>query len=98
MASNKPAESLKLSAILDLNEASVLHDKLVSARGSDIVVDASDVERLGVQCAQVLVAAARSWAADGKSFLVENVSDAFDKTMRLIGIDGKDVIAKEIRA
>ncbi|KKX31958.1 STAS domain-containing protein [Rhizobium sp. LC145] len=97
MASNKPAPgSLKLSPILDLNEASVLHGKLMSMRGSDVVIDASDVERAGVQCAQVLVAAARAWAADGKSFLVESASDAFDKTARLIGIDAKQLVAKEI--
>ncbi|OHV83543.1 STAS domain-containing protein [Rhizobium sp. LCM 4573] len=97
MASKKPAqENLKLSPVLDLNEASVLHGKLMSMRGSDVVVDASEVERAGVQCAQVLVAAARAWATDGKFFLVESASDAFDKTMRLIGIDAKQLAAKEI--
>lgn len=88
--------SLKLSAILDLNEASVLHGKLVSMRGSDIVLDASGVERVGVQCAQVLVAGARAWEADKKSFLVEKASDAYQKTMQLIGINIENLVAKEI--
>jgi chemotaxis protein CheX len=88
--------SVKLSAVLDLNEASVLHGKLMSMRGSDIVIDASGVERVGVQCAQVLVAGERAWAEDKKSFLVEKASDAFQKTMQLIGIDNENLVAKEI--
>ncbi|MBP1842107.1 chemotaxis protein CheX [Rhizobium petrolearium] len=88
--------SLKLSAVLDLNEASVLHGKLMSMRGSDLVIDASGVERVGVQCAQVLVAGVMAWKEDKKSFLVEKASDAFQKTMQLIGIDTDNLIAKEI--
>jgi chemotaxis protein CheX len=88
--------NLKLSAVLDLNEASVLHGKLTSLRGSDLVLDASGVERVGVQCAQVLVAGQRAWTQDGKSFLVEKASDAFQKTMQLIGIDTENLVAKEI--
>ena len=88
--------SFKLSAILDLNEASNLHGKLLSMRGSDLVIDASGVERVGVQCAQVLVAGVRAWEEDKKSFLVEKASDAFQKTMQLIGINIENLVAKEI--
>ncbi|HEX2146488.1 MAG TPA: STAS domain-containing protein, partial [Pseudorhizobium sp.] len=88
MAAKKAARgTLKLSPILDLNEASALHAKLMAMRGSNIGIDASEVERLGVQCAQVLVAGARAWQADKKSYVVEKTSDAFAKTMQLIGID-----------
>lgn len=97
MAAKKAAPgSLKLAAVLDLNEASVLHGKLMSMRGSDVVIDASGVERVGVQCAQVLVAGDRAWSEDKKSFLVEKASDAFQKTMQLIGIDNPNLVAKEI--
>ncbi|MDR6815851.1 chemotaxis protein CheX [Neorhizobium sp. 2083] len=88
--------SVKLAAVLDLNEASNLHGKLVSMRGSDIVIDASGVERVGVQCAQVLVAGVKAWEDDKKSFLVEKASDAFQKTMQLIGINHENLVAKEI--
>lgn len=88
--------SLKLSAVLDLNEASALHGKLMSMRGSDIVIDASAVDRVGVQCAQVLVAGARLWEDDKKSFSVEKASDAYSKTMQLIGINSENLVAKEI--
>lgn len=97
MAAKKAGpESLKLSAVLDLNEASVLHGKLMSMRGSDLLIDASGVERVGVQCVQVLVASFRAWEEDKKSLLVEKASDAFQKTMQLIGIDTDNLIAKEI--
>lgn len=97
MAARKSSqESLQLAAVLDLNEASVLHGKLVSKRGRDIVIDASAVERVGAQCAQILVAGARAWDADKKSFRVENASDAFEKTMQLIGLNAQDLVAKEI--
>lgn len=88
--------SLKLAAVLDLNEASNLHGKLVSMRGTDLKIDASGVERVGVQCAQVLLAGVRAWEEDKKSLLVEKASDAFQKTMQLIGIDNQNLVAKEI--
>ena len=97
MASKKAAQaSLTLSSVLDLNEASVLHGKLMELRGADLRIDASGVERIGVQCAQVLVAGARGWKADKKSFLIEKASDAFEKTMQLIGIETDHLVAKEI--
>ncbi|AXV14408.1 chemotaxis protein CheX [Neorhizobium sp. SOG26] len=95
-ASKTGSGTLQLSAVLDLNEASVLHGKLTSMRGSDIVIDASAVERVGAQCAQVLVAGKRAWDEDQKSFLVEKASDAFEKTMQLIGIDTNNLVAKEL--
>ncbi|CAN7159969.1 MULTISPECIES: STAS domain-containing protein [Neorhizobium] len=88
--------SLKLAAVLDLNEASNLHGKLVSMRGSDLRIDASGVERVGVQCAQVLLAGVKAWEEDKKSLLVEKASDAFQKTMQLIGINNQNLVAKEI--
>jgi chemotaxis protein CheX len=97
MAAKKAGSgNLKLSAVLDLNEASALHGQLMAMRGSDIVLDASGVERVGVQCAQVLVAGARAWDEDKKSFQVAQTSDAFEKTMQLIGINPANLIAKEI--
>lgn len=98
MATKKAANgTLKLSPVLDLNEATALHGKLISMRGSNIAIDASQVERLGVQCAQVLIAGARAWQADKKSYVVEKCSDAFAKTMQLIGIDTDHLVAKEIK-
>ena len=97
MAAKKAVQgSLKLASVLDLNEATILHGKLMSMRGSNVVIDASGVERLGVQCVQVLVAGIKAWEADKKSFLVEKTSDAFEKTMQLVGINFRNLVAKEI--
>ncbi|MGI2032607.1 STAS domain-containing protein [Rhizobium panacihumi] len=98
MASKKADKgSLKLVPILDLNEASVLHGQLTNMRGEDVKIDASEVERVGVQCVQVILAAAKTWEADKKNFVFEKVSEAFEKTMQLIGIDIDHLLAKEIR-
>ncbi|MBT9371970.1 STAS domain-containing protein [Rhizobium sp. CSW-27] len=98
MASGKAETgSLKLVSVLDLNEASVLHGQLSSMRGNDLSIDASGVDRVGVQCVQVLMAAANAWEEDKKQFVFEKVSDAFRKTMQLIGINIDHLLAKEIQ-
>ena len=98
MAARKSAQStLKLSPVLDLNEASVLHGKLMDMRGKPLSVDASEVERVGVQCVQVLMAGIRAWEEDGKAFSFTKASDAFDKTLQLIGVNIDHLLPKEIR-
>ncbi|MCY1664744.1 STAS domain-containing protein [Rhizobium sp. SL86] len=89
--------SLKLVSVLDLNEASVLHGQLTNMRGKDLSIDASGVERVGVQCVQVLMAAANAWEEDKKKFVFDKVSDAFGKSMQLIGINIDHLLAKEIQ-
>ncbi len=96
MAGKKSEQSLKLVAVLDLNAASVLHGKLQSLRGSDITVDASAVERCGTQCVQVLVAGAKAWEADKKTFTIGPMSGAFEQTMQLIGVNFEQILSKEI--
>lgn len=59
-------------------------------------MDASQVERVGVQCAQVLMAGIKAWEADGKPFTFSKASDAFDKTLKLIGMDIDHMLPKEI--
>ena len=98
MAARKAAEAtLKLSPVLDLNEASALHGKLMTLRGAPLSVDASEVERIGALCAQVLMAGAKSWEEDSKPFGFARVSDAFDKTMKLIGVDIDHLLPKEMQ-
>ena len=97
MAAKKSGKTLNLAAVLDLNEATALRDKLLSMRGSDIVIDASGVERVGGLCAQVLMAAEKTWDQDKQSFKFSKVSDAFEKTMQLVGVDVDHLLAKEIR-
>lgn len=94
MGNKKSAQnSLSLATVLDLNEASNLHVKLMSLRGSDLTIDASGVERVGAQCMQVIMAAKKNWDEDKLSFKFSKVSDAFTKTMQLIGINIQPLLA-----
>ncbi|MCJ7997080.1 STAS domain-containing protein [Rhizobium cremeum] len=98
MASKKGEQkSLKLSAVLDLNEASGLRDNLMSLRGGALAIDASGVERVGAQCVQILMAGAKAWEADKQPFSFVKVSDAFTKTLQLIGVNIDHLLAKESR-
>lgn len=97
MAAKKSGKTLSLAAVLDLNEASALRDKLISMRGSAISIDASAVERVGTLSAQVLMAGAKTWDQDKLAFTFTKVSDAFHKTMQLIGVDIHHLLAKEIQ-
>ncbi|OCJ17648.1 chemotaxis protein CheX [Rhizobium sp. AC44/96] len=97
MAAKKTGKALSLAAALDLNEATALRDKLLGMRGNDVSIDASAVERVGALSAQVLMAAAKTWDQDKLAFTFTKVSDAFQKTMQLIGVDIHHLLAKEIR-
>lgn len=97
MAKKAVQKSLKLAAVLDLNEASELRSTLMTMRGSSITIDASGVERVGAQCVQVLMAGARAWDNDKQSFAFEKVSDVFLKTIQLIGINIDHLLTKGIR-
>ncbi|MDO9416087.1 STAS domain-containing protein [Pararhizobium sp.] len=97
MASKKAAgQSLSLAPVLDLNEATLLHGKLMGVRGTNLTIDASAVERVGALCLQVLMAAAKCWEEDKVSFKFSKVSDAFTKTSQLVGVNIDHLLAKEI--
>jgi chemotaxis protein CheX len=92
----KGEKNISLAAVLDLNEASTLRTSLIGLRGYDVVVDASRVERVGGLCAQVIMSAAKTWDEDRMSFSFSRMSDAFQRTMQLIGVDMDHLRAKEI--
>lgn len=75
-----------LNAILDLREAAPLAERLLARRGTDLVIDGGAVQRLGGQCLQVLLSARATWTADGRNFLVGNISPAIVATLELLGI------------
>lgn len=89
------AGELALEKVLDLNEATNLHGKLMNLRGSDLAIDASAVERAGALCIQVLMSAARTWEEEKLSFTFSKMSDALAKTMQLIGVNYDHLLAKE---
>lgn len=87
---------LKLPAVLDLNAASRLHEQVLALKDKNVAVDASDVVRIGTQCIQILLSAARSWRSMDMTFSVNQSSDAFAKTLQLLGITDEEMIPMEI--
>lgn len=89
------AKTLSLDNVLDLNAASTLHSRLMELRGSDLVIDASSVERVGALCIQVLMSASRTWEEEERSLTFSQMSDALMKTMQLSGVNYDHMLAKE---
>ena len=79
-------EKLVLPAKLDLPAAPELLDSLRALRGKDVGIDASEVAHLGTNCLQILISAARSWSADGKSLTFASMSEAFSRDLGQFGL------------
>ncbi len=86
------AEPLTLPDCLDSAAAVAVKDMLLERRGSALVIDASHVRRVGAQSLQILVSAARTWAADGLSFSLTNASSEFLDTIALVGLPREDLL------
>ncbi|WP_424943370.1 STAS domain-containing protein [Aliiroseovarius crassostreae] len=77
--------TISLDAKLDMRAAGPLKETLLSHRGQDLALDASNVMQLGALSAQVLRAAARTWAEDGHSLTLINPSNDCDDQLTLLG-------------
>lgn len=80
-----PSASLKLRPVLDLTGAGPLRAELLDLRGSPVSVDATDVDRLGALCLQVLLSAKATWEHDGLPFTLAGTSSAFDEALATLG-------------
>jgi chemotaxis protein CheX len=76
---------LPLPETLDLKAAGPLRGALMEARGAAIEIDASNVQRLGGLCLQVLLSAEATWATDGHPFVISAASPAFAEGARRMG-------------
>lgn len=81
------SQTIRLPAVLDLTEAATLAETLIGARGADVRIDASDVTRLGGQCLQVLLAAAKTWAADDLKFEICQASPECGAALNQFGVN-----------
>jgi chemotaxis protein CheX len=84
-AKDNPA-ALRLAKVLDLAAASTLKSELSQFRGKTVRVDASDVQRLGTLCAQVLLSAQRTWVAEEQPFEIIDASEAFREGLIRLGV------------
>ena len=89
--SHESSPALMLPDCLDSSAAAAVKDMLLARRGNALVVDASQVRRVGAQSLQILVAAARTWQSDGHNYCVANSSSEFLDTIALIGLPREDL-------
>ncbi len=78
--------TIELAETLDLRAAAALLDELKQHQESNIQLDAENVQRVGGQCAQVLLSAAQAWAEAQKQFHIINPSEAYQECMSTLGI------------
>ncbi|MEJ0052584.1 MAG: STAS domain-containing protein [Methylovirgula sp.] len=83
------AASLSLDPVLDIKAVSLLAENLLARRGSDIVINAGQVERFGAQSLQVLLSAVATWRADGHLLEFANPSETFIEGLRVFGVDAE---------
>jgi chemotaxis protein CheX len=81
------AKTYLLSGVLDIKAALPLAEGLLAQRGSELVIDASRVERLGAQSLQILMSAVSTWQADGLSIEFVDPSEPFVQALELLGIE-----------
>jgi hypothetical protein len=62
-AARSAAAKLQLEPVLDMGAAERLHAQLIDVRGQSLEIDASQVERLGGLCLQVLQTASLTGAS-----------------------------------
>src|SRR5690606_23315272 len=72
---------------LDIRAAAPLAAQLSAARGNELTLNLSQVERVGAQCMQVLLSAAATWSADGVELALEDPSPAFVDAAAIAGPD-----------
>lgn len=76
---------MQLPETLDLNAAEPLRQALAEQRGHPVMLDGSQVTRLGGLCLQVLLSARKTWADDGQEFRLEQCSPELFEHLRLLG-------------
>ena len=79
--------AFSLDSSLQHAAAAPLAKGLLALRGRPAVVDASQVQRLGAQCVQVLLSAAKLWKADNQDFSLVDCSSAMLDDLRLLGFE-----------
>jgi chemotaxis protein CheX len=78
---------LRLPDLLDLPAAAPLVDQFLKLRGHHVSIDATDVQRLGGQCLQVLLAAHRTWTTDAMKLEFTGCSASFLDDLKQLGIE-----------
>lgn len=89
--------TIVLAEVLDLKAAGALAADMLGARGRDLQLDGSAVQRLGAQCLQVIMSARGAWDKDGAVLQIVNASRDLVEGLELLGVDPTRYCAKEAR-
>ncbi len=95
MDNTQAAATIALAEVLDLKAATALAGELLAARGGDVSLDGSAVQRLGGQCLQVIMSAHATWNKEGASLQIINPSHDLIESLELLGVDPAGYCAKE---
>ncbi|MFY0612052.1 MAG: STAS domain-containing protein [Hyphomicrobiaceae bacterium] len=76
---------------LDLSATVKLAELFSEKRGTALQVNASQVNRVGAQCLQILVSANKTWAADEHAFQIVEPSQALLECLANVGISRSDL-------
>jgi chemotaxis protein CheX len=81
------ARVIELPENLDMPVAAPLAEAFGKVAGEPVEIDASRVNRLGASCLQVMLAAARTWKAEGAELTLKNPSPRFLEDLGLLGLE-----------
>lgn len=95
-ASNSHTRTIVLPQVLDLRAATPLASEFLASRGDQVVIDASNVEKIGAQCIQVILSAAQTWERDGMLFSLTGPSEALVDAFILAGIPIQRLTEQEL--
>ncbi len=77
---------LALPPRMGAQQAAALKEAILSHAGQDLALEASEVGHLGTPCLQVLLCAARDWAAAGRCLQLRHPSEAMQAQLALFGL------------
>lgn len=84
--SAKETVQVELPPVLDREAALKLTEIFRESRGRRLILDASQVTRLGTPCVQVLLSAAQTWREDLVSIRIVEASRPFREGLALLGL------------
>ena len=89
MEAEEAAAGGRLARELDLTAATALREQCLElmSTGGDVEIDVSDVETVTTPCIQVLLAAEKSLAADGRRLRIAGDSASMRRAFADLGLD-----------
>ena len=78
---------IELPEQLDMPVAAQPAQSFAALVGEPLAVDGARVQRLGASCAQVMLAAARTWKSEGDALSLQNPSPRLLEDLNLLGLE-----------